>query len=231
MGCNGIARRNLRTSKNESPIMNEQPDSEELEGESFDELIKYTGGGFVGGLALAAILDCFGLQRNPIGEWLVRTLAGEGESILEGAFSIGRRIRGTAGSMAEAYGWGKLIGMAIPWIIDAASRFLGVDVYAVEGFYIPYFYAMTDQMGANCAGFLFLKQQEASWSKALRRYFRHPVMLASLIVILLVPVGLLVARMAGFSPTSQVLTAIETIAANLCWIPPLVGWVAQRSSK
>jgi hypothetical protein len=155
-------------------------------------------------------------------------LAGEGESIFEGVFALRRRLAGSATSMAESYGWGKLIGMLVPWIIDFASRVVGVDVLAIEGFYIPYFYAMSDQIGANVSGFVFLKRKEKSWSKAAASYMRHPVMLASLFVILLVPVALAVARIIGFSPTTQVLTALETIAANLCWVPPVVGWLAKK---
>jgi hypothetical protein len=54
-------------------------------------------------------------------------------------------------------------------------------------------------------------------------------MLASLGVVLIVPVGLVGTRLHGFSPTTQVHTAIETIAANLCWLPPLIGWLRERS--
>jgi len=53
-------------------------------------------------------------------------------------------------------------------------------------------------------------------------------MLASLFVITLVPLGLLGARILGFSPTTQTFTALKTIAANLCWIPPLVGWANEK---
>ncbi|WP_198003762.1 hypothetical protein [Methanococcoides burtonii] len=45
-----------------------------------------------------------GYQTNPIGQWLVRTLSGEGESILEGIYSIRQRFLGGASTMAEAYG-------------------------------------------------------------------------------------------------------------------------------
>jgi hypothetical protein len=133
--------------------------------------------------------------------------------------------------MAEAYGWGKLFGMAVPWIIDWGSRLLGVDVYGVEGFYIPYFYALSDQIGANVSGFIFLKGKEGSCLRSISKYFHHPVMLTSFIIILTVPVGLLIARIAGFSPTTQTYTALETIAANLCWVPPLVGWLKERKSS
>ncbi len=51
---------------------------------------------------------------------------------------------------------------------------------------------------------------------------RHPVMIASLSVIFIVPIGLLVGRLMGFSPTTQIHTALETIVANVFWIPPLV---------
>jgi ABC-type phosphate transport system permease subunit len=118
--------------------------------------------------------------------------------------------------------------MVAPWIIDAMSRLAGVDVYGVKSFYIPFFYAMSDQIGASVSGFLFLRSRSASTGEAMRSYLRHPVMVAGLAVILAVPVGLVAARLLGFSPSTQVLTAIETIVANLCWVPPLVGWLMER---
>lgn len=133
--------------------------------------------------------------------------------------------------MAEAYGWGKLFGMAVPWIIDWGSRLLGVDVYGIEGFYIPYFYALSDQIGANVSGLIFFKKKERSWPKAVAQYFHHPVMLASLLIIFFAPLGLFIARLLGFSPTTQILTALETIVANLCWVPPLVGWLKEKKSS
>jgi len=133
--------------------------------------------------------------------------------------------------MAEAYGWGKLAGMAFPWIIDWGSRLAGVDVYGVEGFYIPYFYALSDQIGANISGFFFLRRREGSAGRALHRYVRDAVMLSSLAVILIVPAGLFAARIFGFSPTTQLFTALETIAANLCWVPPFAGWLRERRAR
>jgi len=206
-----------------------EPCREETVG--FRRLLGYTAAGYVAGIAIATVLDHLGFQRSPVGQWLVRTLSGEGESLFEGAFAVRQRLRRASASMAEAYGWGKLIGMAAPWLIDWASRALGVDVYGVGGFYIPYFYALSDQIGANVSGLLFLRREEGTWSKAAARYARNPVMLASLGVILLVPGGLLVARLGGFSPTSQLRTAFETMAANLCWVPPLVGALAERSER
>jgi hypothetical protein len=194
----------------------------------FRRLLRYTAVGYVAGVALAVVLDRAGFQRSSIGQWLVRTFSGEGESVFEGAFSVRQRVRGAEDSLAEAYGWGKLAGMAAPWLIDWTSRALGVNVYGVGGFYIPYFYALSDQIGANVSGFLFLRRLEGTSRGALHRYVRDPVMLASLAVILIVPAGLLLARVAGFSPTTQLYTAFETIAANLCWVPPLVGTLAER---
>ncbi len=201
---------------------------EEAEKEGFSELLKFTAAGFAGGLILGAVLDSFGFQRSAVGQWLVRTLSGEGESIFEGAYSIRQRFRGAESSMSEAYGWGKFLFIPLPWFIDMASRLIGINVYGVEGFYIPYFYALSDQIGANISGLVFLRKKEGSWSVAIKQYTRHPVMLASLLIILIVPVGLLAARIAGFSPTTQTYTALETIAANLCWVPPLVGWLRER---
>lgn len=204
---------------------------EEREGEEFSELIKYTGGGYAGGLLAGAVLDRLGFQTSGIGQWLVRTLSGEGESIFEGIFAIRKRMAGATGSMAEAYGWGKLLGMAFPWIIDWGSRLLGVNVYGVGAFYIPYFYALSDQIGANVSGFVFLRRREKAWAPALVKYFKSPVMVSSLVIILIVPLGLLAARWLGFVPKTQFFTALETILANLCWVPPLVGWIAERKRR
>lgn len=198
------------------------------EKEEFGELLKFTAGGFLGGILLGVLLDHLGFQRSAIGQWIVRTLSGEGESLFEGVFALRQRFRGASETMAEAYGWGKLFGMAFPWIIDWGSRLVGIDVYGVEGFHIPYFYALSDQIGANVSGLLFLHQKKRSWSKAIGEYVHHPVMLTSLLVILIVPLGLLTARLLGFSPTTQIFTALETIAANLCWLPPLVGWITEK---
>lgn len=198
------------------------------EGEGFSELIKYTLPGYLLGFLAGIYLDSQGLQKSPLGQWFVRTLAGEGESIFEGIFSIKKRFRRAEGSMAEAYGWGKFFGISIPWIIDLISRIAGIDVYGVEGFYIPYFYALSDQIGASISGLLFLRRKEGSWKAGIRQYIHHPVMLASLFVITLVPFGLLGARILGFSPTTQTFTALETITANLCWVPPLVGWINEK---
>ena len=206
----------------------EKDKREEHEEEEFGELIKFTLAGFAGGLGLGWLLDRLGFQQNPIGEWAVRVLAGEGESVLEGIFAIKKRLSGAASSLAQAYGWGKLIGMTVPWWIDLFSRLLGVDVYGWEGFYIPYFYAMSDQLGANVSGFIYLYRKERSLLGAFRKYVKNPVMLTSLLVILIVPVGLLTARLLGFSPTTNLFVALETIAANLCWLPPLVGILVER---
>ncbi len=198
------------------------------ESDEFGELVRYTVIGYLSGLVLGSVLDARGLQRSGVGQWLVRTLAGEGESLLEGLYAVRQRLRRRATRMAEAYGWGKLLGMVLPWVIDWGSRVLGVDVYGVEGFYLPFFYAMSDQVGGNVSGFLFLKRRAETWRGALGDYVRHPVMLTGLVVVLAVPAGLLAARLLGFSPTTQTLTALETIVANLCWLPPAVGWWHER---
>jgi hypothetical protein len=53
-------------------------------------------------------------------------------------------------------------------------------------------------------------------------------MLVRLPIIFVVPAGLLGARLQGFSPKTQIFTALETTVVNLCWLPPLVGWLAER---
>jgi hypothetical protein len=201
------------------------------EHEEYGELLKFTLAGFAAGLIVGAILDWLGFQRSGWGQWLVRTLSGEGESILEGVYALRQRLRGAVGSMAEAYGWGKVTGMVFPWVVDAGSRLAGVDVYGVAGFYIPWLYAMSDQMGANVAGFLYLRRKEGSIGSAASAYARNPVMLTSLLIVLIAPVGLFIGRMAGFSPETQILTAVETILGNLCWLPPLIGWWMERRER
>jgi hypothetical protein len=203
-------------------------DDEDEEEEGFGELLRYTLAGYGAGLLAGAALDRFGLQRSGLGQWLVRTLAGEGESVFEGLFALRRRIAGVTGTMAEAYGWGKLLGMAAPWGIDVVSRLAGVDVNGVQGFYLPYFYALSDQIGASVSGLVFLRRRNATWGATVASYIRHPVMAASLLVIVCVPLALFVVRASGFVPSTQILTAVETIAANLCWVPPLVGSLAER---
>jgi len=202
--------------------------SQDRDSREFGELFSYTALGFAGGITIGAVLDFHGFQRSPIGQWLVRTISGEGESIFEGIYAFRHRISGSRSSMAEAYGWGKLFGMLVPWIIDGISRLAGIDVYGVESFYIPYFYAMSDQIGASISGLLFLRRQEGGWQTTFRHYIHHPVMLTSLAIISAVPVGLLLARLMGFSPTTQLYTALETTVANLCWVPPLVGWLSEK---
>ncbi len=201
------------------------------EGEEFSELLQYTAGGYLGGLVLGTALDTLGLQRSAMGQWLVRTLAGEGESLLEGLFALRRRLAARSASLAEAYGWGKLGGMMVPWVVDWGSRLAGLDVYGIGGFYIPYFYAMTDQIGAGVSGLLYLRRRTGGWGAGVAAYLRHPVMLTGLAVVIAVPLGLLTARLLGFSPTTQALTALETIAANLCWLPPAVGWLRERRAN
>lgn len=200
----------------------------EPEGEEFGELVRFTLAGWLGGLGIGILFDRIGLQRSSVGQWLVRTLAGEGESLLEGLYAVRQRLRRRSKTLAEAYGWGKLAGVAVPWLIDWGSRVGGVAVNGVAGFYIPFFYAMTDQIGGNVSGLLFFRRSRGSWRGGIGAYLRSPVMLVSLFVVMAVPVGLLGARLAGFRPSNQVLTALETIAANLCWLPPAVGWWRER---
>lgn len=201
------------------------------EEKGFSQLFKYTLLGYFSGIFTGFILDLSGFQKSGIGQWIVRTLSGESESIFEGIYALRQRLSRMKGSLSEAYGWGKIIGMVFPWIVDFLSRIAGIDVYGIEGFYIPYFYALSDQIGANISGMVFFKKREKKWSKAFKSYIKNPVMITSAIIIFTVPVGLFFARLFGFSPSNQVYTALETIAANLCWVPPLVGFIKDKTSN
>jgi hypothetical protein len=83
-------------------------------------------------------------------------------------------------------------------------------------------------MGANVSGLLYLRRKEGSLSAAAAPYLRNPIMLTSFAIVFVSLLGLFIGRAAGFSPETQVLTAIETIAGNLCWLPPLIGWWMSR---
>jgi hypothetical protein len=197
----------------------------------FTGLIRYTLTGWICALLLGLWLDHLGLQGNPWGQWAVRALSGQGEDLFEGAFALRQRLSGAAPSLAQSYGWGKLVGMVVPWIVDAGTRLAGIDTSGVSGFYIPWLYAMSDQAGASVSGFLLIRRQTRGLGPAIRRYLSDPVMLASLIVI---PIGgavPLLARGAGFVPDTLVLTALETAGANLCWIPPGIGWLTERRAR
>ena len=87
---------------------------------------------------------------------------------------------------------------------------------------------MSDQMGANVSGFLYLRRKEGDFGAAAARYLRNPIMLASLAIVFVSLIGLFVVRALGFSPRTQIMTAVETIAGNLCWLPPLIGWWMSR---
>lgn len=198
------------------------------EEEGFGELVYYTIPGYLGGLGLGALLDALGFSESLLGGIVVRTLSGEGESIFEGVYAVRDRLAGGATSMAAAYGWGKLFGMSVPVAVHLASVALGRDLLGVETFYIPYFYGMSDQIGANVVGFRHLYIEEGGLGDAAARYVRHPVMVTSLAVILSLPLVLFLVRAGGFQPDTQVKAALETIVANLCWIPPVVGSLVER---
>jgi len=208
----------------------------------YKELSLFTFAGFLGGLGLGAVLDALGFSTSAIGEWAVRTLSGEGEDLAEGAWVMKRRLRHgqateaeaaedaepSGSEAAEAYGTGKVLGMAFPWAVDAVSRFAGVDVRAPEGSYVAYFYSLADQIGANLSGLRHHLRQAGGLRAGLVSYFHDPVMVASLTVITLPLAILYLVRSAGWRPDLLVLAAVEGMLLNLCWVPPLVAWFWDR---
>ena len=71
------------------------------EGEDFSELISIQFPGTSLGLLAGFFLDFQGYQWGPVGQWFVRTLAGEGESILK-EFSIRQRLLKAEGNMVKS---------------------------------------------------------------------------------------------------------------------------------
>jgi len=224
----------------------------------YKELSLFTLVGFAGGLGLGALLDALGFSASAIGEWAVRTLSGEGEDLGEGAWLLRRRLRrknaqargeareeeeekdplreegltwfeeGEEGGAAEAYGAGKIVGMALPWAVDAVSRLAGVDVRAPEGSYVAYLYSLADQIFATISGFRFHARRAGSFLGGLKGYFRDPVMVSSLTVITVPFLLLYWIRAAGWRPHSLLLAAVEGVLLNLCWVPPVTAWFWDR---
>jgi len=200
----------------------------DAEDEGFGELVRYTLPGYLGGLGLAWLFDALGYSESLLAGIVVRTLAGEGESVFEGVYAVRDSLDGGESSMAAAYGWGKLLGMSVPLVVHLGAWALGFDLTAPSTFYIPYFYGMSDQIGASLAGLRHLTDEAGSLAGGLALYLRHPVMLTSLAVVLALPAALFALRASGFAPTTQVKAALETVVANLCWLPPVVGSLLGR---
>lgn len=88
--------------------------------EGFDELVRGTLPGYLAGLGLGALLDALGYSESLLGSVVVRTLAGEGESVFEGVYAVRDFLDGGS-SMAVAYGSGKLLGMAVPLAVHLGA--------------------------------------------------------------------------------------------------------------
>ena len=78
----------------------EELEKREEREEEFGEILTFTASGFGAGLVLGALLDYLGFEKSAVGQWVVRTVTGEGESIFEGIYALRRRIAGKMGSMA-----------------------------------------------------------------------------------------------------------------------------------
>ncbi len=226
----------------------------------YKEISLFTFVGFLGGLGLGALLDALGFSTSAVGEWLVRTISGEGEDLSEGAWVLRNRLRrrrhaeaadpheesseepdegdedlyeegvvwfeeGDENEAAEAYGTGKVAGMAFPWAVDAVSRLAGVDVRAPEGSYVAYFYSLADQLFATLNGLRYHIRRAGSFAGGVRGYFRDPVMVTSFAIVTLPFIALYLIRSAGWRPDTLFLAAFEGVLLNLCWMPPMVAWL------
>jgi hypothetical protein len=219
----------------------------------YKELSLFTFVGFAGGLGLGALLDALGFSGSAVAEWAVRTLSGEGEDLAEGAWVLRSRLRrreraeSKAGEgeeegseeegeglvwfeeeAAEAYGAGKVVGMAFPWVVDAVSRLAGVDVRAPEGSYVAYFYSLADQLFATLNGLRYHVRRAGSFWGGVKGYFHDPVMVASFTVVTLPLIALYLVRSSGWQPDLLLWVAVEAVLLNLCWVPPLTAWFWDR---
>src|SRR3546814_13493384 len=94
----------LRTD-DDSDGPDDRAEREEDESEEYGELLKFTLAGFAGGLIAGALLDGLGLQRSGWGQWLVRSLSGVAQSILEGIYTLRPRLPGAAGRPESRRAW------------------------------------------------------------------------------------------------------------------------------
>ena len=129
---------------------------------------------------------------------------------------------------AEAYGAGKVVGMAFPWVVDAVSRLAGVDVRAPEGSYVAYFYSLADQLFATLNGLRYHVRRAGSFWGGVKGYFHDPVMVASFTVVTLPLIALYLVRSSGWRPDLLLWVAVEAVLLNLCWVPPLTAWFWDR---
>ena len=66
---------------------------------------------------------------------------------------------------------------------------------------------MSDQVGGNVSGLLYLRRHSQIWNDAILSYLTHPVMLSGVAVIFIILIGLAVARVLDLSPSTQIFTA------------------------
>ncbi|MGB5983745.1 MAG: hypothetical protein WBG37_00455 [Desulfobacterales bacterium] len=197
----------------------------------FEEMLRYTLVGFIGGLTAGALLDFFQYPLIPLGQWLVRAGSGQGPGLVAVHGAVTQERRRGAFAMARTYGRRRLVILVLPWLIDGLSRRWGVDTSGVAGFYIPCFYGLTAQLEINLRAAGQLRRSAGSWGAALSVYRRDPAWVTGALVLVGAPLALLLLRLSGFQPLTYTRTAVETILVSLCWLPPLVAWLKVRSSR
>jgi len=197
----------------------------------FEELLRFTLVGYIGALTAGALLDFFQYPLSPAGQWVVRALAGQGAGLVTMRGAVIRERRRGAFAMVRTYGHRRLAVLILPWVIDYASRRWGVAVNGVAGFYIPCFYALTAQLDTNLRGWSQLRRDSRNWQAALRAYGRDPALATGLAILVGVPLLMLGMRVLGFRPLTHTRTAVETILANLCWLPALAAWLKARRGR
>lgn len=206
----------------------DNPQQQKEAWQHFEELLRFTLVGFIGGLTAGSLLDFFQYPVSPLGQWLVRALAGQGAGLVMIRGAVIRERRRGAFAMARTYGHRRLAILTLPWIIDAASRRWGGDTNGLAGFYIPYFYALTAQMDANLRGWVRIRQSSGNRRAAWEAYIRDPGLLSGLLILVGALLVLLGLRSLGFQPLTYTRTAGETLLVNLCWLPALIAWLKAR---
>ena len=166
----------------------------------FEELLRFTLVGFIGGLTAGALLDFFQYPLSAWGQWLVRAWSGQGPGWVAAHGAVIQERRRGAFAMARTYGRRRLVVLVLPWLIDGLSRRWGADTAGPAGFYIPCAYGLTAQLAINLEAAKGLRQTDGSWRCALSAYRRNPALVAGALILVGAPLGLLMLRLVGFQP-------------------------------
>ncbi len=181
-------------------------------------------GGILVGLFIGWMADHVGLTGVPAVEGIVRFIVGSGDSLGGMLVILHARMRGRR-SRAEVFFIGTLLGMVVGPVSQFLTIFLGLNPYGLIGSVYAIAYSTADNWGGLIAEFTGLVRRERA-TQAVKSFFAHPFLSSTFIVLIFFIIFDLLARsFGGFSPTTNILAAIEAALLNVsAFIPVIVVW-------